>query len=168
MWFLGLCKAIQTAGHPALMEKGVALIATHACIFQPPSVGILLAHSPNVFVLLVQGKAQQTIYHVFALDVEKDASWCSWQPAVTDGTSSDADTSQADIVHKENSIVGTVCGHLWLDLDMLINMCSNKTGPNNVSPPPPPPPHIPYTPPSAYTSSCPYIEKHCTTLLIIP
>ena len=70
---------------------------------------------------------------MFALDVEKDASWCSWQPGVTEGSSSDVDTSQVDMVYRENSIVGRVCGHLWLDLDMLISMCSNKPGPTSVS-----------------------------------
>ena len=70
---------------------------------------------------------------MFALDVEKDATWCSWQPGVTEGSNSDVDTSQVDIVYRENSIVGRVCGHLWLDLDTLINMCSNEPGPSSVS-----------------------------------
>ena len=70
---------------------------------------------------------------MFALDVEKDASWCSWQPGVTEGSGSDVDTAQVDMAHKENSLVGRVCGHLWLDLDMLISICSNKTGPGSVS-----------------------------------
>lgn len=93
---------------------------------------------------------------MFALDVEKDASWCSWQPGVTEGSGSDVDTAQVDMAHRENSLVGRVCGHLWLDLDMLISMCSNKTGPGSVSP------GRVY---GAVTPGLAYILEHCTISL---
>ena len=70
-------------------------------------------------------QAKQTMYHVYAVDLEKEPDWAHWQPRPTRGHEEEVDTSPTELIIN-GSPVRCTNGQCWVNLEQLCIQCCQK------------------------------------------
>lgn len=65
------------------------------------------------------------MYHVYAVDLEKEPDWAQWRPGPMKGHEAEVDTSPTELIINGNA-VGCYNGQCWVNLEQLCVQCCQK------------------------------------------
>jgi len=65
------------------------------------------------------------MYHVYAVDLEKEPDWAHWQPKPMRGHEEEVDTSPTELIINGNPL-RCVNGQCWVNLEQLCIQCCQK------------------------------------------